>query len=186
MTLVELLIGLAVTGIIAAAIGTVLLSTSQVAASQEASRSALVLQASAEERIRSALRSAHTVLACTPKCLLLWKAETCPNDVPNLSELQLIEFDEQTGRLFSYEAPGDVPPEADTEYPLATTDFAAAATTLKASGALAAKLWATDVTAWSAAPNASEVTAATFLAYRLTVTVEDTTREAVGGAALRN
>lgn len=185
LTLVELLLGLAITGVIGAAVTTMLFSTYHGSTSREELRTLLVRGEIGAMRLRMSLRSSTRVLARGDGYLVLWMGDTRANDAPDLSELRRIELDSDTGELLSYKAPADLPEAQDAEYDLATTDFGAVTNSLKGSASFPGQVWAADVTAWTTKLDAGDPQECGFVGYAITMTLNDVAQTIVSGAALR-
>ena len=186
VTLVELMLGLTISGLVGAAVALMLFSTSYGTSTQAEMRNVLVCNQAIAERLGDALRASQMLLARDDNCLVLLKDDTVVNGMPNLSELRRIERDPATNILRSYEAPADLPPENDLEYEVGTTDFNAVTSALKDSVYFPGTLWATDVTAWSTTVNAAELRNVNFVSYRITTTLDEVSDTKIGGMKLRN
>ena len=182
----ELVLALAITSLIAAAVTTMLFSTSYGAAAGAETRSLVVAGESILRRLAATIAPAAEVLAAGDDYLVLWMAEKSANGAPNLSELVRIERDPDTDELYCYRAPADLAPEADTTYSLESTDFNAVTAALKGSESFPGALWGTDVTDWTTALNDADPRQATFVGYRVTLTLEGESETFIGGTALMN
>lgn len=185
LTLVELLLGLAVTAVIAAAVGAMLFFASHGASTRDVTRSRMVANELAGMRVNMAIRSARAVLAEGDGYLVLWMADTRANNAPNLSELRRIERDDSTDRLLSYRAPDDLAEADDTLYDLGSTNFKIVTNSLKGSSEFPGEVWGTDVTGWTTDVDAVDPLDCRHVSYRITTTLEDVAQTMVGGAALR-
>jgi hypothetical protein len=85
------------------------------------------------------------VLAAGDDFVVLWKGDTVNNGAINLSELQRIELDSDTGELWSFRAPGSLDAGDDTTYE-DTADFAAITDAITGTAHFPATLWGKSVT----------------------------------------
>ena len=191
LTLVELLLALASTGLIATAVGAMLVSVSYGTSSRQDMRSLVVKSKTLASRLDAALRSSRMVLASDDVAIVLWTSDSRDDDFPNLSELRLIEHDAEAGEIRSYMVSFD--PDlseedleaADTAYEL-TADFLALVDQLKEGDSFPATIWATGVSAWQLGFNADDVQLASLVSYRLDLTTGTLDNQSIGAAALRN
>ncbi len=185
-TLVELMLTLAITGIIGAAVAVMIFAASYGTASQNELRDLLVHNETSCLRLDTALRSARTVLAKGNDYLVLWIADTRANDLVNLSELRRIEFDSDTGELHAYKAPADLTEGEDSSWSIEGTDFDTVTRPLRGSELFPLEVWAVNVSAWSTTPDPANPTEAGYVGFRITTTLDEASETRVGGAALRN
>ena len=186
LTLVELVLGIALTAIIAGAIATMLFAVSKVTSDEGEARSLMVGHSIAASRIGAAVRNARNLLAAEDGYLVLWDERENSDGVPQLSELQRIELDADTRTLWSYQAPPDLPDSLDPSFDLATTDFNAVTRALEGTATFPGRLWGIGVATWTVCRNGSDCLDATYVGYRLTLGTADASETTVGGAALRN
>jgi type II secretory pathway pseudopilin PulG len=187
-TLLELILALGGTALVAAAITAMLVSVSYGTSSTQDVRSLAVKQKTLGGRFAAAVRSSRTVLATGSDYLVLWIADTRENDAPNLSELRRIE---RTGgnEIWCYSAdpslsdPND--PNGDTEYTL-DQDFDAITSALAGGGSFPGELWATGVTAMTIGLDEATAQSAAMVGYQFTVQAEVLEDSGVGVASLRN
>jgi len=185
-TLVEVLLALTVTSLVAAAVAALLFSTSYGTSSHDDMRDVLVSNEVAATRLGAALRASKMVLAKGDNYLVLWMADTEVNDEPDLSELRRVERDPATNELRSYRAPASLPKEDDTMYELVSTDFNAITDAMKGSANLPETLWATDVTEWTTTADAADPHNEGFVGFRITTSMHGVSATKVGGATLKN
>lgn len=190
-TLVELILAMSCTALIAVAVGSILFAAARGTADTADQRALVLRQKMATARLGAALRGCRMVLQSGPDYVVLWVADRRPDGVPNVSELRRIERSPATGELVGYEF---APPAgwtaaqieaADAALAL-TDDFNAVTTALKSTGHFPGQSWATGVTAWSLAFNRPAVRDATLVSYRLTIQPGAAADTAVGAAAVRN
>ena len=186
LTLVELVLGVSTTVIIGAAVATMVFAVYDGTSAQTESRVLAVSHVTAAARIGAAARASRDVLAAGEDYLVLWKAEVRSDGVPNLSELQRIERDPASGKLWSYQAPLDLPDAENTAYDLETTDFNSVTAALKGTENFPGRLWATDVNSLTISLIPAAVRQATFVSFRIAMEADGAARTTVGGAALRN
>jgi prepilin-type N-terminal cleavage/methylation domain-containing protein len=187
LTLVELLVAMVITALVAAAVARMLYATAYGTSEGQDVHDALVCNETVAMRLAAALRVSERVVAKGANYLVLWAGDTSwANGAPDLSELRRIERDPATDEVHCYKSPADLPEGDDTEYDLATTDFNAVTEALKGSESFPGELWVTDVTGWTIDLVAADPQESSFVAYRITTTLEDASETTVGGTALRN
>ena len=185
LTLLEVLLAVAITSIIATAVATMLLSVSSASSYQATARGFVVRHAAASGRIDPALRCARMVLDHGNGYFVLWIAETTPNGQPDLSELRRLEHDANSGEIRCYEAAGDLAAEDDTTFDLDAADFEAE-TRPGVSADWVGNLLVTDVIEWTTWLNHADPRRASYVGYRITTAVEGEQRTTIHGTFLRN
>ena len=187
MTLVELLVGLGIASMVLAAVAAMLLAASSGTANASDRRGFSVCCAATMARLGLAIRSSQLVLAKGDNYLILWMAETTrQNERPNISEIQRIEWDPDSGELVCWKARDDLTEAEDASFNLAASNYLTLTDLMKGGGFLTSRLWATDVTAWSTVLDTADPRQAAFVGYRLTMATDGASKTAIGGAALRN
>ncbi len=190
MTLVELLLSLAVTGVIGATVATLLFAVSRGTSSSNDLRESLVRQQILDHRLNAALGASRAVLATGADYLVLWHADARTDGKPNISELRRIERD-ATGRIVVYRGtlPSDWTPEqqstADTAYEL-DANFAAVTASLKGNALFPSEIWATGVSAMSVTLDDDSMDEVALLSYRMTLDSAAGSQVFIGAAALHN
>lgn len=190
MTIVELLLALTITSLVALSTGMMLVGVSYGTTSNAQMREVGVRLKTVTTRLNAALRGSKMILATDSDYIVLWTSDARADDGPNISELHLIERDPATGELRSYEADFGSMTEAqieaiDTLYPL-TDNFRNVATALKAGSMFPGTVWAKHVTAFACTYSGADPQAAPLINYRLTVTLDGLTEQGVESVALRN
>lgn len=186
MTFAELVLALAITCLIGSAIAGMMTSISTAASDSGLTRDALVGNAALSARYGSAIRGAKTVLAKGNQYLVLWVSKSGQSDQPQLSDLQLVEWDSAQQTLTSYKAPADLSLADNTQYDLMTTDFHAVLSALKGTTKFPGRLWATGVTGWTCWLNNADPRMARYASYRATLTQDRVSDTTLGGATLKN
>lgn len=194
LTLVELMLSLAATGLVGAAIASMMSAVTYGTASRHDIRAAAVRHKTTAARVTAAIRESSRVLACGDGYIVLWVYDFDGDEAPSQNEIQRIELDDANERIRSYVAAfPDAWDEAtlaanNTVYDL-TDDFDAITQALRDTAYWPAAVWSTNVVAWTLAFNADDCLDATLVSYRLTVRPGDnvaTTDMMIGAAALRN
>ena len=183
LTFVELLMALAITGLIGAAIAAMLSAVSYGTSSSHDLRSLVVRNKTLGTRITAAVRQAAQVLDAGDGYLVLWAGDFNASGAPDLLELQRIELDTATDELVSYTPD---PAATDVAYDLATDDFDAITTALIDSGDLVDQLWGTDVTAWTITLDAADPLNATLVSFQLTLSAGGPSDTSVNAVSLRD
>jgi hypothetical protein len=183
--LVEILLALAITGMIAAGVASLLFATAGGTKERQDLRRRNVRVDVLAARVDSAVRSCGMVLGRDANCLVLWVSDSKLNGMPNLSELLRIEWDPATKRLLCFEAPSTLLDSDNTAYALATTDFVTTTTALRGTASFPSTVWANGVSAWTTSP--SSMTQSTRLvSYEVTIDLtEGGTHTARSAVALR-
>lgn len=99
MTLVELMMGLAITSLIAAASVAVAMAASNAEAQSQQFAETLHAGRSGAERLQRLIRGARLVVACSDTEMVLWTQDTDDIGKINAEEVITIRFDEQAGEL---------------------------------------------------------------------------------------
>lgn len=100
LTVVELMLGLVITAIVALAVGSMLVTVSEAAVSSRDTRSALVRGNLAQVRLRAYFEPALNVLAYDPaRGVALWLHDYTPGETVNLLELRVLWHDAAAGTI---------------------------------------------------------------------------------------
>jgi type II secretory pathway pseudopilin PulG len=184
LTLVELLIGLAITGLIGAAIASMLAGAAHGTSEGNDLRESLVRQRTATARLTAAIRGSGRILAHEPGVLVLWIDDFDGDGQVGVGELQRIERDPVTRMLRSYRATEAAPAQA---WPV-SANFAAITAGLRDQGYFPAETWATGATGWAVTLDSASLAEASLVSYRLTLQPGGpaTADEVIATAALRN
>lgn len=181
LTLIELLLGMAVTALIGAALAAMLVSVAY-GTSSEANLRRLAIKAELlSARIETSIRSSYRLLASTDSAMVIWMFDANEDGEVNLSELRRIAYDPDTDTLWSYRAPDDLSPASDTGYAL-DTNFESVTAALAGGGTFPGERWADSVSDWAHVTNGVAVTDTTLITFRFTVT-EGSQAEPGGGSA---
>lgn len=183
LTLVEMLMALAITGLIGAAIAAMLSAVSYGTSSTRDIRSLVVKNKTLGARITAAVRQSAQLLDAGDGYVVLWMSDRNASGAPDLLELQRIELDSGTDELTSYTPD---PSAIDAAYDIDTDDFDAITTALIGSGDLMGELWATDVTAWTVGTDTADPLDATLVSFRLTLAAGGLADTSVNAVSLRD
>ncbi len=186
LTLLELLLAMAGTGMVAVAVSSMLFTVSHGTSSKTDMRKIVVRQKTLGSRITAAIRESKMVLESDTDLLILWVNDENENDQPELAELRRIERSSVTNSVISYRSPDDIADEDNTQFDLATTDFAAETDAVKATSVMPAERWGLDVANWAISLNDADPQAATLVSYQVTLTTGGMSDTHVAAAALRN
>jgi type II secretory pathway pseudopilin PulG len=168
--LVEILLALAISGLIAAGVASLLFATASGTKDRQELRQRNVRVEVLTSRVDAAIRSSSVLLARDSKCLVLWVADVKKNAQPNLSELRRIEWDATTKQLICYRAPATLADASDTAYDLAATDFLTTTAALRGSASFPGTVWANNVSGWNSSP-AAPTSATRVIGYDVTLTL---------------
>jgi prepilin-type N-terminal cleavage/methylation domain-containing protein len=196
MTLMELLIGLAITAIIAGVLAILMNSTAVGTNSQQDGRRSLVKFQSIKAQLGDALANSRCILDVGSNYIVYWigdqaGAPTPVNNAVNLSELRMLEVDTTTGNLNLYATTWPTGftnaniISADSEY-ASTTTWHAAAETAKGGAYFLPTLVATNVTSMTTSLDASAATQAKMANVVITFTDSAGTKQVLATAALAN
>jgi len=190
LTLVELLLALAITGVIGLTVTGIVQATSYGTKTDAELRSFVVRHAVLSNRLTAAVRSSRLVLGHGDGYIILWLRDSRENDLPNLSELMLIEHHDETNRIYCYR--GTIPDvlsaieqeTADLPYEL-TSNFESITSTLKSGDYFEGELWADNVTECEIKLDMVNPQLARLVSFRITTTLGEKSDVTVGAAALR-
>lgn len=182
LTLVEMLMALAITGMIGAAIASMLSAVTYGTKSSNDIRSLVVKNKTLSARITAAVRGSVQLLDADDGYVVLWTKDLNDSGEPDLLELQLIELDAGADELTSYTpASGAV----DVAYELATDDFDAITTALIGSGDLDGALWATGVSLWTVDTDEADPQDAGLVSFQLTLDAGSLADTSITAVSLR-
>jgi prepilin-type N-terminal cleavage/methylation domain-containing protein len=186
LTLVELMMALSITAMVAVAIGGML---SAVAYGTDADRDVRALVARGKMvslRANAALRGSRMVLAAGQDTdgtwAVLWQRDLDGNGEPSLLEIRRLDYDASAETLDSYTAPAAA---ADVLYSTGS-DFEAITEALMGTAAFPAERWANDVADFDLALEFVNPRLSRTLSYRIDLTSGPHTETSVGTVLLRN
>ncbi|MFW6060011.1 MAG: PulJ/GspJ family protein [Phycisphaeraceae bacterium] len=182
LTLVEMVLALAITGLVGAAIAAMLSAVAYGSDSSRDMRNAAVQSKALSARLGAAVRGSRLVLDQGEDFLVLWTTDADENGAPSLQEIQRLEHNGDDDALVSYRADDSAP---DAPYEL-DDDFGALTRMLKGSDYFPASVWGRDVTAWALTLDDNDPQAAALVSFRLTLAIGELEHTAIGAAALRN
>jgi prepilin-type N-terminal cleavage/methylation domain-containing protein len=166
-TLIEILLALAVTAMVALVVATLLFSVANGTASRDAVQGNNSLIDVTCSRINTAVRPAGRVLAQADGMLVFWTSNSDGNNKPNLSEIRRLELDATTGNLVLYAAPQTINPWDDTSYDLAQ-DFASITAALRGTTNFPGTTLMSSVQQWTPTP-VGAISVSKLLTYRVTI-----------------
>lgn len=183
LTLVEMLMALAITGLIGAAIASMLSAVTYGTSSSKDIRSLVVKNKTLSARITAAVRSSAQLLDADDGYVVLWTKDLNDSGQPDLLELQRIELDTDTDELTSYTpASGAV----DVAYDIDTDDFDSVSTALIGSGDLEGALWATGVTQWTVDTDEADPLDAELISFQMTMGAGSLADTSIHAVSLRD
>jgi hypothetical protein len=196
LTMVELLLALAITALVSAAVTAMLVATAYGTSSERDLRGAVTRSKLVGARLNAAVRSSRAVLETGTDYLVLWMGDINTNatpDAPDLSEIRLIERDGGTDELSSYQFPDGWTQAqidaADVAYALTGNPpgfFLNEAATAKAAGSLVPTRWGSQVTSILFDLDGADPITTTLVSYRFTVGAGDLSETVIGAASLRH
>jgi type II secretory pathway pseudopilin PulG len=173
--LVEILLALAITGLIAAGVASLLMATASGTKDRQELRQRNVRVDVLAHRIDGAIRSSSMLLARDSRTLVLWTGDTNKNGAVNLSELRRIEYDNSGKQIICYEAPATLPAASNTAYDLATTtaaNFLTATAALRGTTSFPGTVWGNNVMTWDTSPTTGSRTTR-LIGYRFSIRLPD-------------
>lgn len=185
LMLVEVLLALAISGLVAAGVASLLLATATGTKDRQELRQGNVRVDLLAHRMDAAIRSSSMLLARDTACLVFWTADVKKNGLPDLSELRRIEWDNKKKAVICYQAPATLDDASNTPYDLATTNFLTTTAALRGSGSFPGTIWAQDVKDWDMSPAVATPTTR-LIGYSFTIHLaEGGKRTARSSAAMR-
>lgn len=189
VTLVELLIAMIITSMLALGVASILHAASYGTSSKREIRRVAVRSQQIRSQLDDSIRTARAVLACGEtvegdKYIVLWKGDSNQTDQNqvNLSELLLIEWVPGSQTLTAYDAPGA--PDPDPFY-AADADFYNEADQARSDGDLTGTVWSQGVSAFEMTLIDDGEGQARMVAWSLTVIDELLSESLVGTTSLR-
>ncbi len=182
LTLVELLMALAITGLIGAAIASMLTAVSYGTSGSRDLRSLVVKNKTLSARITASIRQSAQVLDAADGYIVLWVKDLNASGEPDLLELKRIELDAVARELTAYTPD---PLAVNAAY-LLTDDFDTITNALIVSGDLVGELWATGVAQWAVSVDAVDPMDAALVSFQLTLSAGSLTDTSVNAVSLRD
>ena len=154
--LVEILLALAITGLVAAGVASLLMATASGTKDRQELRQRNVRVDVLAHRLDGAIRSSCMLLARDSRTLVLWTGDKNKDGAVNVAELRRIEHDNSAKQIICYEAPATLPAASNTAYDLTTTtaaNFLTATAALRGTASFPGTVWGNNVQAWSSSPD---------------------------------
>lgn len=183
-TLTELVLALALSGLIGSAAVVVLYSVSTTMTAEVEFRRAMVRRQVAISRLGAITRSAGRVLDLSGDRLTLWTGDANRDDRPNLSELMLISWQPGSKEITVYETPEDFNPLDDVAYNF-DDDFKSMMNTIVGSAAFPGEVVFRRVGSWEVTLDDPDVQSARRLRLRMTIENEGASQTATVLSSLR-
>jgi len=183
LTLVELLMALAITALIGAAVASMLTAVTYGTDSSRDIRTLVVKNKTLSSRLTATIRQSAQLLDADDEYVVLWTKDLNASGAPDLLELRRIELDPVTDELTDYTPD---PSATDVAYDLASDDFEAVTNTLITDGDLVGTLWATDVTGWEVDLDNADAQSAELVSFRLTLASGGLSDTSVNAVSLRD
>lgn len=169
LTLVEIMLGLVLSGMIGMGVAMMMTALSTGTRDQQDTRRTVVKREVVNHRLSALIEEASMVLAVEADHLVLWREDSQHTGEPNLSELRRVDWYADSGEIWVYER--DEPGTPDPTYDRTSTDFSAVTAAHKASGGLPGELVAGQVSKWTATVDDEDAVQAARL-IRVDVTLE--------------
>jgi len=183
LTLLELMIALAGTATIGAAVATLMTGVTYGTKQDNNLRNLVAQRMAIRARLTASVRQAQKILGKNNSAIVLWVADKNDDNAPNLSEIQWIEYDSSTNQLISY-APTDPLTGSDTSYSL-SDNFLVITQSLKGNSDFSSEVWASDISGLTFTLNDADPQVASLVSYRITLQAGEHEDIAIGAAAIR-
>ena len=168
LTLVEMLLSLAITALIAMTLTGMLVTVSTGTRSATELRQRNLRAEVVRERVESRVRSSTRVLAAGNGWLVLWAGETRTNAVPDLSEICRIEWDKASQELRYFEARPGLTDAENVKYTF-SSDFDGITRSLAGTAKFPGQVWGRRVQEWTLTVDGPAAAPRRTVSYRLTL-----------------
>jgi hypothetical protein len=190
LTFIELLLSLSITAMIGLAIAAMLSALSYGTSQGKDMRSLVVKNKIISARITAAVREASTALELGADYIVLWRKDDNGNGIPNLGEIQYIEYNAVGDSIISYQADWSGMAQVDidaanTGYQL-TDDFEDSTVDDRGESYFPGSIWNTGISSWTVTANDADVQLATLISFRFDLTHQEMTDIVIGASGLRN
>lgn len=189
MTLVELLLAMSITSIVALAAGGMLTAVTYGSSERTDLRSLVVRQEIISHRLSAAIRASRQVLESDNEQLVLWVTDANNDQTAQLSEVRWIERNEKYGEInethlvFPDNYPAEKIAELDKNY---VPGSSRSVQTTSVSSFMQTERWADQIGDWLISPSSSTASQSTLVSYRVTFDFKNKPSETIiGAAALR-
>lgn len=184
-TLVELLLALAISVVVATTVVMMLAATARATRSKDDVRSALIRRQTATVRLGAAIRCAGMVLAAGPHHIVLWKNDVNGDRKPRLSELRRVEWDQASGEIRVCGAAANLNPADDAVFEM-NSDFSAETAAISGSSIFPLRVMLRHAIDWNVALDNADIRAARTVVVRTTIETESGSDEVVVVGCLRS
>jgi hypothetical protein len=190
MTLMELILTLAITGMVGAAIAAMLSAMTYGTSSGKDMRSLVVRNKTLSARFTAAVRAGSMILERGDSHIVIWLNDEDESGTPHLGEIQYIEHDAANDRICSYTADftGMDQTQIDAvndEFQL-TDNFATVTASDRGQSYFPQQTWANGVTSWTVITDDADEQLAALVSFRFDLTNGELSDMVIGAAAPRN
>ena len=182
LALVELILGMAITTLVGAAISSMLFAVSRGSADENDLRALVARAKRVHASTTAALRGCRSILDATDTRIIVWSRDSDEDMAIDASELRVIEYVAETEELRWYEPADSMPNQTHGE----SDDFATIVNTLTAAGHLEFRRWAAGVTRFELAFDEADASLARLASLRVTLREGKHEHEAIAAVAMRN
>lgn len=182
LTLVELMLGAAITTLVGATISSMLFAVSRGSADEHDLRALVARAKRVHASTTAALRGCRDVLRASDTRVIVWSRDADEDEAIDAAELRVIEYAAEPGELRWYEPADGVP---DQTYD-ADADFAAVINSLIAGGHFTPRRWADGVAGFDLTFDDADATAADLASFRVTLREGAHEHETIAAVAMRN
>lgn len=178
LTLVELMLSIVVTSIVALAMTTVFTAVSNGTRTGDDQMQLRTRKIIIGERLATMIRGSKQILAATDDTLVLWLGDSNQNSTPNLLEIARIEWDADNNQLSISIAPADLAEADNTQYTL-DDDFDTITEALGGGPTFPSTIWSNRIAGFSLTIDALTALEARIVQLSLTLTGNNGTAEDV-------
>jgi prepilin-type N-terminal cleavage/methylation domain-containing protein len=190
MSLMELILTLAITGMVGAAVAAMLGAVSYGTSSGKDMRSLVVRNKMLSARFTAAVRAGGMVLELDSDHIVLWLHDDNGSGTPNLGEIRYIEYDAANDRIRCYAADfggmNQAQIDAANDQFALADDFAAFTAADRGQTHFPEQVWANNVTSWTVTVNDADEQLSSLVSFRFDLTHGELSDTVIGAAALRN
>lgn len=178
LTLVELMLSIVVTSIVALAMTTIFTAVTNGTRTGDDQMQLRTRKIIIGERLATMIRGSKQVLATTDDTIVLWLGDSNQNSTPNLLEIARIHWDADNNQLSIAIAPADLDEADNTEYAL-SDDFNTITETLAGDPTFPTAIWSDRMESFSLTLDALTASEVRVIQLDITLTGNNGTAEAV-------
>jgi len=182
LTLLELLLALSGTAVIGTAVTMLITGVAYGTQTDKDLRELVTRQMALRARLEAELRESRLILDAGSDYVILWSADTNGDDLPNKSELQVIEYDAPLDRVMRY-----APADGITDVAYSTSDdFRTLTDAYKGDATFPGERWAENITSVELTLDNIDPQSARLVSFRVGMNGGEVPDTVIGAASLRN